>query len=82
MAKLIRNIFKIESFSLDECNDGYYLYDYVQGFNIVMRAKTEQDAYIEALLHYQKSLSKSKEAYKNLSDKVDNFISQFEKDED
>jgi len=81
MAKAIRNVFKLEKLSLTECNDGYYLYDHVVGQNIAMRAKTEQDACIEALLWYQKRLAMTKFDYKTLNDKVQNFISQFEIDE-
>lgn len=77
MAKAIRNVFKIETLSLVECNDGYYLYDTVVGQNITMRAKTEQDACIEALLWYQKRLQQVKSDYKELNGKVDNFLSQF-----
>lgn len=81
MSKVIRKIFKIDTLSLHECKDGYFLYDYVIGINISMRAKTEQDAYIEALLYYQKKLKEVKNDYKLLNDKVESFISQFDKDE-
>lgn len=82
MAKAIRNVFKFDTISLTECNDGYYLYDYVVGMNISMRAKTEQDACIEALLWYQKKLDVVKLDYKILNDKVQNFLSQFDREED
>lgn len=82
MAKAIRNVFKLEKLSLTECNDGYYLYDYVIGMNISMRAKTEQDAYIEALTYYQRRLQEVKNDYKELNNKVQNFLSQFEREED
>jgi hypothetical protein len=82
MAKAIRNVFKLDTVSLTECNDGYYLYDYVVGMNISMRAKTEQDACIEALLWYQKKLANSKLDYKILNDKVESFLSQFDREED
>lgn len=39
MAKFIRTVFKIDTLSLCECNDGYYIYDTVVGMNISMRAK-------------------------------------------
>lgn len=81
MAKAIRSVFKIETLSLVECNDGYYLYDTIVGMNIAMRAKTEQDAYTEALLYYQRRLVEVETNYKTLNDKVENFLSQFEKDE-
>ena len=75
MKKAIRKVFKTDTLSLHECTDGYYLYDYVVGMNISMRAKTEQDAYIETLLWYQKKLQNAKLDYKILNDKVQNFIS-------
>ena len=47
-----------------------------------MRAKTEQDAYIEALLYYQKRLQQVKNDYKVLNDKVESFLSQFDKEDE
>ena len=82
MAKAIRNVFKIDTLSLVECNDGYYLYDRVVGQNISMRAKTEQDACIEALLWYQKRLGRTKLDYQILNDKVEGFISQFDRSDE
>ena len=82
MSKVIRKVFKIDTLSLHECNDGYYLYDYVIGMNISMRAKTEQDAFVEALLYYQERLVEIKKDYKILNDKVESFLSQFDSNED
>jgi hypothetical protein len=82
MGKAIRKVFKTDNFSLHECTDGYYLYDYVVEMNISMRAKTEQDAYIEALLWYQKDRQKRIKEYKTLNDKVESFLSQFDREED
>jgi hypothetical protein len=82
MAKFIRQVFKTDTLSLCELNDGYYLYDTVVGMNISMRAKTEQDAFIESLLYYQKRLVEVKKDYKTLNDKVEGFLSQFERNED
>ena len=76
MSKVIRNLFKIDTLSLYECTDGYFLYDYVLGMNISMRAKTEQEACIQSLLYYQRSLIKVKTECKELNNKVQNFISQ------
>jgi len=81
MARAIRNVFKLDTLSLTECNDGYWLYDTMVGMNISMRAKTEQAAYIEALLYYQKRLQQVKNEYKELNNKVENFLSQFEKED-
>lgn len=82
MAKFIKNVFKLKTLSLSECNDGFYLYDDVVGMNISMRAKTEQDACIKALLYYQKRLIEVKADYKNLDDKVQSFLSQFNEEND
>jgi len=82
MAKVIRKVFKTDTLSLHECNDGYYLYDYVIGMNISMRAKTEEAACIEALLYYQKRLVAVKRDHKILNDKVEGFLSQFDRDDD
>lgn len=82
MSKVIRKVFKIDTLSLHECTDGYYLYDYVVGMNISMRAKTEQDAYIQALLYYQRRLVEVKSDYKTLNDKVESFLCQFDRDND
>lgn len=69
--------FKNDTISLVECNDGFYLYDYVLGMNISMRSKTEQDAFVEALMYYQKRLKETKTKLKDIEDKVENFIGQF-----
>ena len=82
MKKAIKHVFKTNKFQLSECSDGFYLYDYVQGYNIVMRAKTEQEACIEALEWYQKRLNIAKEDYKTLSNKVDSFLKQFIDEDD
>ena len=82
MGKAIRNVFKINTLSLVECTDGYYLYDTVVGMNISMRAKTEQDACIEALLYYQRRIQEVKLDYKILNDKVENFLLQFDRNDD
>ena len=48
----------------------------------IKETEEEQDAYIEALLYYQKKLTEVKKDYKLLNEKVENFISQFDKDGD
>lgn len=81
MTKVIRKVFKLDTLSLHECTDGYYLYDYVIGMNISMRAKTEQEAYIEALLYYQRKLKETQTLHKEIKYKVENFFRQFDVDE-
>jgi hypothetical protein len=82
MTKAIRTVFKIDTLSLHECEDGYYLYDYVIGMNLSMRAKTEQEAFIEGLTYYQKKLKKVKFEYTKLSNIVESFVSEFVDSED
>lgn len=56
---------------------GFWLYDKTQGMNLSMAAKTVEDALIEALGYYQKRLQEVERNHKELTDKVDNFVSQF-----
>lgn len=72
--KAIRTIKLTDTLSISECNDGYWLYDKTQGWNIASRAKTEQDAYVEALTFYQKRCAEISQKKKKLYDNVNNFI--------
>lgn len=71
-----------ETLTVSEChrtNDhpqGFWLYDKTQKMNLSIGAKTVEDALVEALTYYQKRLLKVESEYKELSDKVDNFVSQ------
>jgi len=82
MGKAIRNVFKTDTLTLTECTDGYYLWDKVAGFNITIHAKSEQQALIEGIEYYQRYHSKLQKEHKELSNKVDSFLSQFERDDD
>ena len=82
MSKGIRTVFVVDTLSLTECKDGYYLYDKTQGMNIAMRAKTEQDACIEGLLYYSKKLSKVELDYKILNSRVQDFLLSFPHDDE
>jgi hypothetical protein len=83
MAKFIRGVFNNDTLNVCECNDGYWVYDKIQKYNIVMRAKTEQDAFVEAILHHQKRLKEKTDSLKELESKVYGFVSQFtHEDED
>lgn len=77
MAKPIRNIFKNDKFLLSETTKGFYLYDYILCMNLSMNAKTEIDALLQSLNYYQKRLSKVKEEYNTLNNKVESFLCQF-----
>jgi hypothetical protein len=75
MRKAIRHVFKTEIFTLSECHDGYWLYDKSRGYNIAMRAKTEQDACIEALESYSRRLQQVESECEELNNKVINAAS-------
>ena len=82
MGKAIRNVFKTDTLTLTECTDGYYLWDKVAGFNIAIHAKSEQQALIDGLDYYQRYHSKLQKDYKELDNKVQNFLSQFDRDDE
>lgn len=82
MGKVIKNVFKTNTLTLTECTNGYYLWDTVAGFNISIHAKSEQQALIDGLEYYQRYHSKLKKEHKELNDKVENFLCQFDKEED
>jgi hypothetical protein len=76
-------IFKNDTISLVKTErEGYWLYDKTKGINIAMRAETEQSAFIEALMYYQKRLSKVELDFKTLDNKVCDFVNSFREDED
>ena len=77
MGKHIQSIKITATLTLSERTDGFWLYDSTQGMNLSIRAKTPQDAFVEAITYCQKRLSKVEAEYKDMSDKVDVFVSQF-----
>lgn len=74
MAKCISSRKLTDTISLAEYNDGFYIYDKIAGYNIVMRAKTEENAFIMALEHYQKKHLLLKGEHSDLRSKVNAFI--------
>jgi hypothetical protein len=60
---------------------GFWLYDKTRGMNLSMRAENETAAFVEALHYYQRRLSEVELAHSTLKSKVDNFISQFEEND-
>lgn len=77
-----------ETLTVSECHrdsnhpHGFWLYDETRGMNLSMGAKTVEDALVEALGYYQKRLQEVERQHKELTDKVDNFVSQFIEQED
>ena len=72
--KAIRSIKLTDTLIISECKDGYWLYDKTRGMNLSMRAKTEQDAYVDAITYYQKRCAEIELKKKKLYDNVNNFI--------
>lgn len=72
--RVIRRIKLTSTLTITECKDGYSLYDYTRGMNLSMRAKTEQDAYVDAITYYQERCAEIEKKKKKLYDSVNNFI--------
>lgn len=81
MGKTIKHTKLTETLAITECTEGWWLYDKTRGMNLSMRAKTEQDAFVEALSYYQQRLKEIESAYKCLDSRVQEFVSQFTEDE-
>lgn len=63
------------------CNHGFWLYDKTRGMNLSMQAKTETDAFVEALTYYQRRLAEVEKKHSELSKKVSAFVDQFTEEE-
>lgn len=78
----LSTILKTSTLSLNKDNNGeYWLYDYTRKMNLGMRAKTQEDAFIDAIEYYQDRLAEMETAYYTLSKKVETFVAQFKADE-
>lgn len=53
---------------------GFWLYDTTRGMNLSMRAKTSNDAFVEALTYYQDRLEAVESAHYILQTKLDAFV--------
>jgi hypothetical protein len=89
MSKLPDNVVKLSS-TLTLCeyqspkngSFGFWLWDETRGMNLAMRAKSSTDAFVEALMYYQKRLLTVEHDYRSLKGKVDAFVEQFVEPED
>jgi hypothetical protein len=66
-----------DTLEMAECHDGFWLYDYTRGMNLSMRAKTRDDAFVEALTYYQERLKQIEDLYSKLLFQVNDFVQQF-----
>lgn len=77
MRPAIKNTVLNDTLTLSECHDGFWLYDKTRGMNLSMRAKTQTDAFVEALTYYQSRMSEVETEYRTLRGLVDAFVSNF-----
>ena len=82
MSLAIKNTVLNDTLTLSECRDGFWLYDKTRGMNLSMRAKTQTDAFVEALTYYQSRASKVETEYRTLRGLVDAFVSNFTDDDE
>lgn len=61
---------------------GWWLWDETRGMNLAMKAKSEREAFSDALEYYQRRLKEVESAHKCLSSRVDAFVSQFTDDDE
>jgi len=74
--KVIRTDHVLPTLRMSECADGFWLYDDTRGMNLAMRAKTKEEAYVDAIRYYQRRLKEVEAAHTLLRSQVDAFIEQ------
>ena len=67
-------IFKNDTINLTESNNGFWVYDETRGMNLAMRAKTEREAWVEAIRYYQMRLATIESSYNGLKSRVESFM--------
>lgn len=80
MSKAIKTLKLSDTLELSQWGDGFWLYDTTRGMNVSMRVKSDIEALIEALMYYQKRLKIIEDKYKDISQRVELFVSQFPED--
>lgn len=77
MAKCLASTELSATLTLSQCTDGWWLYDQTRSMNLSMHAKTEREAFVEALTYYQERLLKVEKLHHDMKNKVDTFVCQF-----
>ena len=72
--KVVKSVRLTDSLTMSELKNGYWLYDETRGMNLSMKAKTQEQAFIEAITYYQKRCTEIEDKKKSLYDSVNNFI--------
>ena len=70
-------IFQNDTIQLSKGPDGFWLHDATRGMNLAMRATSEQQAFVNAIMYYQRRLMKIEIEHKSLRGLVDNFVEHF-----
>lgn len=81
MSKTINHIVLDDTLAITERTDGWWLYDKTRGMNLSMKARTKDDAFFNALNYYQHRLTSVETAHRQLREKVDAFVMQFNDEE-
>jgi hypothetical protein len=63
-----------ETLNMAKYHDGFWLWDDTRGMNLSMRAKSETQAFVEALTYYQRRLNEVEAELKALREAVDQFV--------
>lgn len=71
-----------DCFTLSQNRHGFWLYDHELEMNLAMKAKTSQDAFVEALEYYQQCCINLKTELSVYKTRVDNFINLFKEDDE
>lgn len=74
MLKVSKHTDLSETLQLSECHDGFWLYDDSRGMNLSMRAKSEQEAFVEALTYYQERLRETESELKTIKHLTNAFV--------
>jgi hypothetical protein len=82
MSKAIRSVKLTDNLTMSECKDGYWLHDYTRGMNLSMRAKTQEDAFVESLTYYQKRTKNVEEELRKLKQSVSDFVNSLSNEDD
>ena len=78
-----KSIFKTDTFNICKHNlkEEYWLYDEIQGYNIVMQAKSKDEAFSEAIHYYQKRYKSLKEDSNRINNEINTFINLMAKED-
>lgn len=76
-------IFKTDTFNIckHKLKEEYWFYDNIQGYNIVMGAKSKDEAFSEAICYYQKRFISLKEDSKRINNEINTFINLMAKED-